>query len=262
MAQFDQTKASRAALIEVVNVLGAFRDHLVLIGGWVPELLFPERDHIGSLDVDLAVAPTACGDSVYTSILKRMLDAGYHHHTGPTRFTKEIAGAVKPVKVDFISGQYAQGKKSGSLQINELLLSSLRGIDLAFEACNEIEISGEMPDGTKNVVRARIVCPEVFILIKAFALGDRDKAKDAYDIAFILHHYEPDLATLAERLEPHVAGGLGREAYEIYKGKFASINSIGPVRAAEAVPGTGEDFEQLRRAAFEDAQALFEAMAT
>ena len=59
MTSFDPTSASRAVLIEVLNVLGAFRDDIVLVGGWVPELLYPDRGHIGSLDVDLAVSRTA-----------------------------------------------------------------------------------------------------------------------------------------------------------------------------------------------------------
>src|SRR5262249_41388551 len=146
MAQFDQTTASRAVLLEVTNVLGAFRDHLVIVGGWVPELLFPNRGHMGSLDVDLAVAPTALADNVYETILKRMLDAGYAHQIGPTRFLKGVGGAPEPVKVDLISGQYQQGDgKAAVIQINQLQISCLRGIDLAFEAYDEKEISGPMP---------------------------------------------------------------------------------------------------------------------
>jgi hypothetical protein len=53
VANLDQTTACWAVLIEVTNVLGAFRDQLVIVGGWVPELLDLNRGHIGSLDVDL-----------------------------------------------------------------------------------------------------------------------------------------------------------------------------------------------------------------
>ena len=49
----DITAASRAVLVDVLGVLGAYRSHLVVIGGWVPELRFPGRGHPGSLDVDL-----------------------------------------------------------------------------------------------------------------------------------------------------------------------------------------------------------------
>ena len=147
METFDPITASRAVLIEVANVLGAFREHFVVVGGWVPELLYPNLGHMGSIDVDLAVAPTALAGNAYETIRKRMIDAGYINQTGPTRFLKTVAGVVDPVKVDVISGQYAQGEKSAAILVNELALSSLRGIDLAFEAHDEIEISGPMPDG-------------------------------------------------------------------------------------------------------------------
>jgi hypothetical protein len=101
------------------------------------------------------------------------------------------------------------------------------------------------------------VRPEAFVLIKAFALDERTREKDAYDIAFVLRHFEPDLATLAERIRRHLAYGLGREAYGILKNKFATLNSVGPKWAAEAAPGTGEDFEQLQRSAYADARELF-----
>lgn len=39
----EEFRASHAVLIEVLNVLGRYVDGMVVIGGWVPELMFPER---------------------------------------------------------------------------------------------------------------------------------------------------------------------------------------------------------------------------
>jgi hypothetical protein len=256
----DQTEAARAVLIEVVNILGAFKSNIVIVGGWVPDLKYPGRNHIGSLDIDLAVGPGALGSDAYSTILGRLKKNNYSHQTAPTRFYRTVPGLADPVKVDLISGEYVNKERTAGIQVDELRLNTLRGVDLACEICEEITIEGRMPVGTHNIVRAWIPRPEAFILIKAFALDERTNAKDAYDIAFVLHHYEPNLTTLAERLRPHVAKGLGREAYEILKAKFASIDSVGPSGAANVFPGTAVDFEQLRRAAFEDAQTLFEAV--
>lgn len=96
------------------------------------------------------------------------------------------------------------------------------------------------------------------ILIEAFALAERMKEKDAYDIAFVLHHYQPTLAVFADNLAPLVADGLGLEAYEILKQKFATLESIGPSWAARVAEDNGEDREQAQQAAFQDAQDLFE----
>lgn len=256
MAINDQTTASKSVLIEVANVLGSYRDKLVIVGGWVPELLYPQKGHIGSLDVDLAVSPKALSPDAYKTIRKRMVDAGYQEQANPTHFTKKVSGASEPVKVDMISGQYVQGSKSEAVQINELVISGLRGLDLAFEACDEIELSGPMPDGTQNKVRMRIVRPEVFILIKAFALAERVKAKDAYDIAFVLEHYQPSLESLSKKLQVHLSNGLAIEGWNILKDKFATIDMIGPVNAAKVSQEQGADYEQARRAAFEDMQEL------
>ncbi len=113
-----------------------------------------------------------------------------------------------------IGGEYAGDEKAAAIQVDELRLSTLHGVDLAFEASEEITIEGNMPDGTQNMVRARIARPEAFVLIKAFALAERAKEKDAYDIAFVLHNYDPSLAALAVTLAPLIAEGLGAEAYQ------------------------------------------------
>src|SRR5262245_26430828 len=109
--QFDQTTASRAVLIEFENVLGAFKDKLVIVGGWVPELWYPGKGHVGSLDVDIAVSPEALADNVYSTILSRLLQAQYQHKSPRTHFVKVVPGAPEPVKVDLISGQYHGGEK-------------------------------------------------------------------------------------------------------------------------------------------------------
>ncbi len=205
----------------------------------------------------MAIAPGAVRSNAYSTILARLADQNYTHSTNPTRFYRQVAGIDDPVKVDLISGEYLESGKAQSVRINELALSSLRGIDLAFENCEEITLEGAMPGGAHNRMRARIVRPEAFVLIKAFALAERGKAKDAYDVAFVLHHYQPSIARLAEKLAPLVAHGLGREAYAILEEKFATFESVGPTWAAEVAAENGEDTPQARQAAFQDAAELF-----
>lgn len=82
----DQKDAARAVLIEVVNILGAFKDDIVLVGGWIPDLTYPGKNHIGSLDVDLAIGSGAVSQDAYSSIHRRLTEAEYEYKTGPTRF--------------------------------------------------------------------------------------------------------------------------------------------------------------------------------
>ena len=40
----EGVEASRSVLIELVHLLGEYKDDIVLIGGWIPEVLLPLSD--------------------------------------------------------------------------------------------------------------------------------------------------------------------------------------------------------------------------
>ena len=48
-----QKEAAYRVLGEIVNLLGEYSEHIRIIGGWVPALLYLDSDHIGSIDVDV-----------------------------------------------------------------------------------------------------------------------------------------------------------------------------------------------------------------
>ena len=53
----DAVEAARSVLLELTHLLGEYHDGIVIVGGWVPDLLFSAagQRHIGSLDVDVAL---------------------------------------------------------------------------------------------------------------------------------------------------------------------------------------------------------------
>lgn len=59
-----QVEAARRVLVDVGQVLASFRDCLVVVGGWVPDLLISEAEeaHVGSIDVEslIYVLSTSC----------------------------------------------------------------------------------------------------------------------------------------------------------------------------------------------------------
>jgi hypothetical protein len=73
----DQVAACQAVLLEVLTVLGAYREAIVLVGGWVPALMFPGAGHIGSLDIDLALDENRISEDQYATILECLQRAGY-----------------------------------------------------------------------------------------------------------------------------------------------------------------------------------------
>ena len=138
----DQKEAAHAVLVEVVNILGVFKNDFVVVGGWVPDLKYPGRNHVGSLDVDLAVGPGAVGADAYSTILGRLKEHHYSHESGPTRFYRTVPGASEPVKVDLVSGEYADNGKTAAIQVDELRLSALHGT----------------PKCRKNLIRSSLFC--------------------------------------------------------------------------------------------------------
>ena len=65
-----QTEAARRVLIDLGQVLAAFEDCLVIVGGWVPGLLLADADepHVGSIDVDLALDAARLAQGRYRAI--------------------------------------------------------------------------------------------------------------------------------------------------------------------------------------------------
>jgi hypothetical protein len=68
-----QVLASRQLLQEVCTLLVPFRDDAVLIGGWVPEIRFPDAfpGHVGSIDVDFAMRASKARHGEVVALLSK-----------------------------------------------------------------------------------------------------------------------------------------------------------------------------------------------
>lgn len=75
-----ELQACRRVLMEVVNLLHEFSDHIALVGGWVPYFLVPagKDAHVGSLDVDIAFDFKNISGDTYETILKILQKNGYY----------------------------------------------------------------------------------------------------------------------------------------------------------------------------------------
>ena len=72
-------------LLEISRVLGQYRDNMVLIGGWVPQFLFQDKNewHSGSIDVDLALDHKRITDETYQGIEALLLERNYKEGKQP-----------------------------------------------------------------------------------------------------------------------------------------------------------------------------------
>ncbi len=64
--------------------------------------------------------------------------------------------------------------------------------------------------------------------MKAMALADRMKEKDAWDIWFCVTYYPGGLDALVDAFRPHLANRLVNEGLNKIKKKFASPEHVGP----------------------------------
>ena len=144
--------------------------------------------------------------------------------------------------------------------VNELQINTLKGLDLAFEHSETLEITGRMRNGASNTVKARVVRPEAFVLIKAFAMDERLKAKDAYDVYFVVSQYPDGPHELGNRISAMLPNGLVEEAVRILQNKFAQLNSIGPIHVAEVMEQQGNDVAQSQQEAYQYLQAMLRAI--
>ena len=235
-----QVEAARRVLVDLGQVLAAFEDCLVVVGGWVPDLLLEQADepHVGSIDVDLALDANKLADGRYADLLKLLLDSGrYRPGAKPFQLVVEVdlKDGAKPVEVEveFLAPREVRLKKNRPKLLEGFRVLQADACGAAFHAPVRTEISGRTVRGTNNKVRLRIASLPDFLVMKAHALAGRDKPKDAYDFCYCLEHAPDGMNALAavwknRRKEKDVA-----RAVEILREKFASVDAFGPGQVVE-----------------------------
>jgi hypothetical protein len=230
----------------------------------VPELVFPNKGHIGSIDVDLALDAKKLKPMAYESIRRKLVDSGYQQSSDmPNRFFRTFKGTSFQVKVDLITEEFPDNAAEGThIRIQELAVWKARGVDLAFSFQQKVLVEGVLPDGGHNKVTAIVPTIAAFLCIKAITLSERKKEKDAYDIYFCIDNYPGGYKALADEFRGKLDNKLIGEGIAILREKFARLDSIGPVWAAQTAEqatvgtGTGFDLEMEQRRAYELVNAL------
>ncbi len=263
----SEVDACLSVLIELMTVLGEFRDHIVLTGGWIPYFLLKEsrHEHVGTLDIDIALDFQKISDGTYQTILQALKDRDYKQGDQPYTFYRTIPtedGREITVKVDLLSGEYGGTGKSHRTQlIQDVKARKARGCDLVFSHNLPLKVSGKMPDGTQNEVTIKITDVVPFLTMKGMALWERQKEKDAYDIYFTVLHYPGGIEKLVQVFESFKENKLVREGLGKIKAKFKDINSPGPnwLIVFEDIDDE-EERERVRRDAYERVNAFLDSL--
>jgi hypothetical protein len=229
-----------------VHLLGEYRDDIVVVGGWVPQLILPAgaTPHVGSIDVDLALNHRNLREAGYATIQALLARRGYEQDPRQPFIyhrTVVVNGNAIKVEVDFLAGEYeGTGAKHRTQPVHEGRARKARGCDLAFDLYVETNIEGQLPEGGRDQALVRVSSVVAFLVMKGMALHDRLKEKDAWDIYFTLINYPGGLDALADEIRPHLHHNLVQEGMRKIAEKFASSEHVGPKFVA--------DFEDIQDA--------------
>jgi predicted nucleotidyltransferase len=251
-----QIEAAHRVLVDLGQVLASFEDCLVVVGGWVPDLLMKtEEAHVGSIDVDLALDAQKLADGRYAELLKTLLNTRrYKQAEEPFRLYADVdledgEPSVR-VDVDFLKSPDARTKKNKPQFTKNFRPLDASGCSAAFENPELVLIAGKMIKGKTNQVQFLVASIADFLIMKAYALASRDKPKDAYDICFCLDNYPGGRNKLAANWKKRAGQKDVIKATAILKEKFAAIDSYGPSQVVEFYnsPSAEEQARQARRA--------------
>jgi Nucleotidyl transferase AbiEii toxin, Type IV TA system len=255
-----EVAAARRVLVDLGQVLGSYlTESVVIVGGWVPDLLIvgAGEPHIGSMDVDLALNAKKLLEGRYAEIVKAMLATGRYVTTGqPFKFQASVdlrdGGPTLLVDVDFLKPA-GRLKKSG----DTVILKGFRPLDAAgcaavFRHPERVKVDGQMLSGVDNHVTVLVASIADFLVMKAYALAGREKPKDAYDISYCLDYVPGGVEAVARRWQEWRENKIILGALAHLREKFRSVKSYGPSQVAAFYDETSADDRQIRvRRAYE-----------
>lgn len=256
-----QKEAAHRVLIELTNLFDKYKEDLRIVGGWVPDLMFPQQEHIGSVDVDVLINHLTLQDLGYQSMQKILLKNGYTEH--PEKYFSFIKGVVIDgvsyvVDVDILAGMYGgTSVKKRSQHVQGMRALKATGGNFAFEfPPQRIKVEAQRPDGAIDVATINVVAVVPYLIMKTAALG-RGKAKDAYDIYFIVKHYAGGVQELAKEFLVVKDRQLILNMKEKLLEKFASEKHSGPKDVSDFMDlSDEEEIQMTMRDAYEQIQAL------
>ncbi len=255
--------AAQRVLLELWTILAGFADAMTIVGGSAPPLLTgdqPDDPYAGTLDVDLVIDPIGVPDDVYRTIAELLRERGYIQLDQPFRWLRSVRVDERPIDVEVdllapVTPRGGAGQRHERIG-GEPLARRTEGAELVRTAFVDHEISGLLPDGRPNRVSVRVATPSALVVLKALAMGQRDKPKDAYDIDYLLGHIgiEEVAAGIGAVTETEIA----TKAAGIFAEKFSSIDAFGPasVTLYRRVPLASPEADQVQALAFARAERL------
>jgi len=262
-----------AVLIELGQILGPFRDAIVVVGGAVPYLMLRDAApaHIGTLDIDLDLNPDRLADGAYADLVETLERAGYERDVDdlkPFQLRRTVdprdGGMPILVLLDLLMPRNAKTTSNRPPLVAGLRVQGADGGEIALTSNVRLPIEGVMPDGRPNCVELLVASISALLVMKGYALDGRDKAKDAYDIYFCVRSFPGGPEALAAQGAPLLTDPVARDGFMKIAAKFRSDDDYGPHTVSRFLGESGgfDDMtvDQLRTDAFRQVRAWLHAL--
>ena len=236
--------ASRSAMLELALALGKYREAIVLVGGWVPCLLVErygqgDLQHVGSIDIDLAVDPDKLDPADYATIVDLIERRGYSIRRArdgqpiPFSFEKPVPspfdGQSHGISVDFLAPCPIEGRARRHRRVQSGLPARVaKGCSLAFRHNIVVELSGTLPGDGEARCPIRMLDITGCIAMKGIVLGERYMEKDAYDVFSVIGQCLDGPTSVAAEVRPHLDDLDVASGIEGIRSKFRDLRAEGP----------------------------------
>ena len=240
------TAAVKSVLVEIGQILGSFEGKFAVIGGAVPWLLLSQTEmpHVGTADVDLALHAEALGDGEYARLVELLQRQGYRQAQDLRRFQlartvpARDGGPPIDVIVDFLMPRDAVIAKNDPPLVSNFAVQRADGAELALNFYQMVAIDGGMPHGGRNLVSIAVASIPALLAMKGYAIAQRQKPKDAYDIYYCVLNYPGGVDGLVADTLPLLEVDVARTGYRNIAGKFRTVDDYGPVCVRRFVDGS------------------------
>ena len=259
----DVLEACRMVARSLVAEIGPWGNHCAFIDGLVPGFLLPEPDdglasHVGTRGVDLALRVAAIGDDaeMYRTLKNNLAALKLEQNTQRTfEWIRTFDGFDVIVELFVPVDTPEQGGKIQRKPIEKsgsgLTALGVYGLDLIERDIVEVEDEGPLLDdkGIKKVI-LRVCGPAVLLGLKAWALHERTKSKDGYDVVWMLKAFGPEAVAARFRTAGLHETDFGNGALKFLEEHFASPAHTGPIGWVSESRFTGdEQAREVREAA-------------
>jgi hypothetical protein len=266
-------EACEKALRTILTKVGPWGGKLILIGGMAPKYIVGNapmdmKEHVGTTDLDVVVGVTISTeeDEAYRTLQQNLKDARFAPAKNPDtgneetfRWARDVDGVNVLLEFFCPVGDGEPGKlyRNPGKNIGSKI-SAIRtpGADLAGIDNFPVTLIGDTLDhgGIQEGVEARVAGLLPFLVLKAYAIEQRDKEKDSYDVVWTLNAFEQGPKSAVDAMAKSAV--IGRPEVSVAIGylrkNFQSIEHRGPSQYAkfERSDNTDEERLRLRRYAF------------